>query len=75
MVGRSQIVNISHNLLLLNSLPLFHIGLLELLRFQFFAEITFRNRMDPSSRTRAWMTAVLYLRGLWLKHRIKDNRG
>jgi len=30
-----------------------------------FAEVTIKTRMDPSSRTRAWLTTVLYLRRLW----------
>jgi len=29
-----------------------------------FAEVTLKNRMDPSSRTRAWLPSVLNLRRL-----------
>jgi len=32
-----------------------------------FAEVTLKNRMDPSSRTRAWLPSVLNLRRLWNK--------
>src|SRR6218665_2577616 len=32
-----------------------------------FASVTVKHLMDPSSRTRARLTTVLYLRGLWMQ--------